>query len=176
MARASGQASVCFSAAGSARSSFSCLAGSRNTPRWFASTPAAGAPWHIQTGIPLSAPRCRPPRQKRSCNACTASGMVATRPGSSTPIAAARSTEGLIRPPRPFDTTPARTENAPGSGLQRPEALAQDALATVNSPVLPQRRFGVDVGQGLFFALHLHQPLLGKRNTSPSIHPLDHFP
>jgi hypothetical protein len=60
--------------------------------------------------------------------------------------------------------------------LQRPEALAQDVLATVNSPVLRQRRFGVDVGQGHFFPLHIHHILLGKRNSSPSTRSLDHFP
>lgn len=68
---------------------------------------------------------------------------------------------------RRFDTTPSRTENAPGSGLQRPEALAQDGLARINSPVLRQRHSGVDVGQGLLLHLHPFCPLLGKTNSSP---------
>jgi len=149
---AGGRLVFCFCAAGSARSSCACPPCLGNTPRCAGSILAADARPHTRTGIPNpSAPHCAHPRQRISRNAGTASGIVATAPGSSTPTSAARSTEGPILPPRRSDTSLPRTENAPGSVLQRPEALAQDALARINSLVLRQRRFGVDVGQGLFF-------------------------
>ena len=164
------QAAVWFSAAGSARTSSSGPACFDNTPCSFVSIPAAGAPGRTQTGILPCAQRCTPRRQKRSGNASTVSGIFAASPGSLKPIAGARNTEGPSLRPRRFDTNPSRTENAPGSGLQKPEALAQYALARINSPVLRQRRFGVDVGQG---SLLLRLFLLGKKiSSTPS---LDHF-
>jgi len=171
-------APLCSSAAGSGRSSSSYRLCFGNTPYWYASTPAAGARPHIRMGIPLSAPHCTPPREKTSGNASTASGTFAARDGSVKPIAAARSTEGPSPLPRRSDTTPPRTEIAPGSVLQRPKNLAQDGLAREYSLVLRQRRFGVDVGQGLFLGtslLGLQSLLLGKRNTSASTCSLGHF-
>jgi len=113
-------------------------------------------------GSPAYAPHCTPPREKRSGSANTSSGTFAAHNGSVKPIAAARSTEGPSPLPRRSDTNPPRTEIAPGSVLQKPEALAQDALASKNSLVLRQRRFGVDVGQGLFLLIsrptHLEPP------------------
>ena len=171
-------APVCFSAAGSGRSSSSYHLCFGNTPCWSASIPDAGARPHSQTDILLSAPRCTPPREKRSGNASTASGTFAARDGSVKAIAAARSTEGPNPLPRRSNTISRRTENAPGSVLQRPKNLAQDALAREYSLVLRQRRFGVDVGQGLLLAtslLGLQSILLGKRNTSASTCSLGHF-
>ena len=106
--------------------------------------------------------------------------MVAAWAESLKPISAARSTEGPSLPPRRSHTNPSRTENAPGSGLQRPEALAQDALARINSLVLRQRRFGVDVGRGLLFVqpypIYLDPLILGMRKISASIRLPAHFP